>query len=436
MKKVFFTLTVLISLNINSQSVEFQEYDLDNGLHVILHQDNNAPVVVTSVMYHVGAKDEDPDKTGFAHFFEHLLFEGTKNIENGYSGWNNIINSNGGTFNANTSSDRTYYYEIFPSNKLEIGLWLESERMLHPVVSQKGIDTQNEVVKEEKRLSENQPYGKLLEVVVENLFKVHPYKGTVIGKMEHLDNASEEDYKKFNKKFHVPNNAVLVVAGDIDYDETINLVKKYFDDIPRGEDVERNFPVEEPIKESERVKAYDENIQIPAYVLAYRTPAQNERDSWVLNMISTYLSDGESSKLYKKIVDEKKMALTIQAISLAQEDYGVYIVFNLPQGDKSFDEMNREIDDEIKKIQENLISERDFEKIQNKLESQFVNSNSSFEGIASSLATYYMLYDDINLINNQIEIYKSITREEIREVARKYLNANQRIEIEYLPKKK
>ena len=153
-------------------------------------------------------------------------------------------------------------------------------------------------------------------------------------------------------------------------------------------------------------------------------------------MISTYLSDGESSKLYKKIVDEKKMALTIQAISLAQEDYGVYIVFNLPQGDKSFDEMNREIDEEIKKIQENLISERDFEKIQNKLESQFVNSNSSFEGIASSLATYYMLYDDVNLINNQIEIYKSITREEIREVARKYLNANQRIEIEYLPKKK
>ena len=194
-------------------------------------------------MYHVGAKDEDPDKTGFAHFFEHLLFEGTKNIKRGYSGWNNIINSNGGTFNANTSSDRTYYYEIFPSNKLEIGLWLESERMLHPVVSQKGIDTQNEVVKEEKRLSENQPYGKLLEVVVENLFKVHPYKGTVIGKMEHLDNASEEDYKKFNKKFHVPNNAVLVVAGDIDYDETINLVKKYFDDIPRGEDVERNFPL-------------------------------------------------------------------------------------------------------------------------------------------------------------------------------------------------
>ncbi len=213
MKKVLFTLITLICFNLNSQSVNFQEFDLDNGLHVILHKDNSAPVVVTSVMYHIGAKDEDPDKTGFAHFFEHLLFEGTKNIERGQ--WDIIVNSNGGRYNANTSPDRTYYYEVFPSNKLEIALWLESERMLHPKVSQLGIETQNEVVKEEKRLSENQPYGKLREVISENLFKVHPYKGTVIGKMEHLDSATEEDYKNFNKKYHIPNNAVLVVAGGI-----------------------------------------------------------------------------------------------------------------------------------------------------------------------------------------------------------------------------
>jgi predicted Zn-dependent peptidase len=388
------------------------------------------------MMYHVGAKDEDEDKTGFAHFFEHLLFEGTKNIDGGYGGWNQIINSNGGTFNANTTADRTYYYEIFPSNKLEIGLWLESERMLHPVVSQKGINTQNEVVKEEKRRAENQPYGKLIEVVSENLFEVHPYKGTVIGKMEHLDAATEEDYKKFNKKFHVPNNAVLVVAGDIEVDKTLELVKKYFGEIPKGKEVERSFPKEKPITESKRVKSYDKNIQIPAYVLAYRTPPQNDRDSWVLNMISTYLSDGESSKLYKKIVDEKKMALAVQAINLSQEDYGIYIVFNIPMGEKTFDEMNKEIDEEIYKIQNELISERDFEKIRNKIESQFVSSNSSFEGIASSLATYHMLYDDVNLINDQIDIYMSITREEMRDVANKYLNTNQRIEVEYLPNEK
>lgn len=427
---------MLFAINLSSQSIDFELYKLDNGLDVILHQDNSAPIVVTSMMYHVGAKDEDEDKTGFAHFFEHLLFEGTKNIDGGYGGWNQIINSNGGTFNANTTADRTYYYEIFPSNKLEIGLWLESERMLHPVVSQKGINTQNEVVKEEKRRAENQPYGKLIEVVSENLFEVHPYKGTVIGKMEHLDAATEEDYKKFNKKFHVPNNAVLVVAGDIEVDKTLELVKKYFGEIPKGKEVERSFPKEKPITESKRVKSYDKNIQIPAYVLAYRTPPQNDRDSWVLNMISTYLSDGESSKLYKKIVDEKKKALAVQAINLSQEDYGIYIVFNIPMGEKTFDEMNKEIDEEIYKIQNELISERDFEKIRNKIESQFVSSNSSFEGIASSLATYHMLYDDVNLINDQIDIYMSITREEMRDVANKYLNTNQRIEVEYLPNEK
>ena len=308
------TLLLIIFYQLNSQSVDFQEFDLDNGLHVILHKDNSAPVVVTSVMYHIGAKDEDPDKTGFAHFFEHLLFEGTKNIERGQ--WDIIVNSNGGRYNANTSPDRTYYYEIFPSNKLEIALWLESERMLHPKVSQLGIETQNEVVKEEKRLSENQPYGKLREVISENLFKVHPYKGTVIGKMEHLDSATEEDYKSFNKKYHIPNNAVLVVAGDIEIDKTLSLIKKYFDEIPRGNEVIRNFEKEEPITETKRVQAFDENIQIPAYVYAYRTPAQNKRDSWVLNMISTYLSDGESSKLYKKIVDEKKMALQLKQLTL------------------------------------------------------------------------------------------------------------------------
>ena len=436
MKNLLYSILVLFAINLSSQSIDFELYKLDNGLDVILHQDNSAPIVVTSMMYHVGAKDEDEDKTGFAHFFEHLLFEGTKNIDGGYGGWNQIINSNGGTFNANTTADRTYYYEIFPSNKLEIGLWLESERMLHPVVSQKGINTQNEVVKEEKRRAENQPYGKLIEVVSENLFEVHPYKGTVIGKMEHLDAATEEDYKKFNKKFHVPNNAVLVVAGDIEVDKTLELVKKYFGEIPKGKELERSFPKEKPITESKRVKSYDKNIQIPAYVLAYRTPPQNDRDSWVLNMISTYLSDGESSKLYKKIVDEKKMALAVQAINLSQEDYGIYIVFNIPMGEKTFDEMNKEIDEEIYKIQNELISERDFEKIRNKIESQFVSSNASFEGIASSLATYHMLYDDVNLINDQIDIYMSITREEMRDVANKYLNTNQRIEVEYLPNEK
>ena len=437
MKKSILSLAsaVLFAFSANAQKVEFEEYDLSNGMHVILHQDSSAPVVVTSVMYHVGAKDEQPGRTGMAHFFEHLLFEGTKNIKKGE--WFKIVSSNGGRNNANTTDDRTYYYEIFPSNKLELGLWMESERLLHPIIGQDGVDTQNEVVKEEKRLRvDNQPYSKFLEYVKENMFKKHPYKGTTIGKMEDLDAATLEEFLAFNKKFYVPNNATLVVAGDIDKAATKKMIQDYFGPIPRGEEVVKNFPKEDPIKEAMTAKGYDPNIQIPAIMAAYRTPSMKTRDSRVLDMISSYLSTGRSSVLYKKLVDEKKMALQAGAINNSQEDYGTYILFGLPQGDTKLADLIAEIDEEIEKIQNELISEKDFQKLQNQFENNFVNSNSSVEGIANSLARYNVLYGDTNLINTEIDIYRSITREEIRKVAKKYLNPNQRLVLEYLPKKK
>ena len=416
----------------SAQSVSFEEYDLSNGLHVILHQDNTAPVVTTSVMYHVGAKDEQPDRTGFAHFFEHLLFEGTKNIENG--AWFSIVTENGGSNNANTTDDRTYYYEVFPSNNLELGLWMESERMLHPIIEQDGVDTQNEVVKEEKRLRvDNQPYGKFLENVKKHLFSKHPYRWTTIGEMEHLDSATLDEFLAFNKKFYVPNNAVLVVAGDIDMNKTKELVQNYFGIIPRGKDIERVSIKEDPIQEALKAEAFDSNIQIPAIITAYRTPSFKSRESRVLDMISTYLSDGPSSKLYKRLVDEKKMALQSGAINIAQEDYGMYVIFGLPQGDFKLTDLITEMDDEIATLKEKLISQRDYQKLLNKFENGFVSSNASVEGIANSLARYYMLFGDTNLINSEIDIYRSITREEIREVANKYLNTNQRLVLEYLP---
>ena len=416
----------------SAQSVSFEEYDLSNGLHVILHQDNTAPVVTTSIMYHVGAKDEQPDRTGFAHFFEHLLFEGTKNIENG--AWFSIVTENGGSNNANTTDDRTYYYEVFPSNNLELGLWMESERMLHPIIEQDGVDTQNEVVKEEKRLRvDNQPYGKFLENVKKHLFSKHPYRWTTIGEMEHLDSATLDEFLGFNKKFYVPNNAVLVVAGDIDMDKTKEMVQNYFGTIPRGKDIERVSIKEDPIQEALKAEAFDSNIQIPAIITAYRTPSFKSRESRVLDMISTYLSDGPSSKLYKRLVDEKKMALQSGAINIAQEDYGMYVIFGLPQGDFKLTDLITEMDDEIATLKEKLISQRDYQKLLNKFENGFVSSNASVEGIANSLARYYMLFGDTNLINSEIDIYRSITREEIREVANKYLNTNQRLVLEYLP---
>jgi len=436
MKKNLFSLATLFlaGITMHAQEVKFEEYDLDNGMHVILHQDNSAPVVTTSVMYHVGAKDENPERTGMAHFFEHLLFEGTQNIPRGE--WFTIVSSNGGSNNANTTDDRTYYYEIFPSNSLELGLWMESERLLHPIINQIGVDTQNEVVKEEKRLRvDNQPYGNLLAEVKQYMFKKHPYKGTTIGKMEHLDAASLEEFQAFNKKFYVPNNAVLVVAGDIDVAKTKKMIKEYFGPIPRGEDIVRNFPKEDPITETIRAKAYDTNIQIPAVIAAYRTPSFKERDAYVLDMISSYLSDGKSSVLYKKLVDDKKMALQVAAVNLSQEDYGTYALFALPLGDVTLEQLVAEMDEEVVKIQQELITEKDHQKLLNKFENNFVNANSSVSGVANSLARYYMLYGDVNLINNEIEIYKSITREEMQAVAKKYLNPNQRLILDYLPQK-
>ncbi len=428
-----FTLLALLILSATTaQKVSYEEYDLDNGLHVILHQDNNAPVVTTSVMYHVGAKDENPEKTGFAHFFEHLLFEGTKNIERGE--WFKIVSSNGGQNNANTTQDRTYYYEVFPSNNLELGLWLESERLMHPIINKIGVDTQSEVVQEERRLSyDNAPYGRWREQMFISLFKKHPYRWQTIGSLEHLASASLDDFKEFNKKYYVPNNAVLVVAGDIEIDKTKKMIQDYFGPIPKGTDIERKTFVEDPITTTIKTKYNDPNIQIPAILMGYRTPAQTDRDAYILDMVSTYLSDGKSSKLYKKLVDEKKKALQVFAFNGSQEDYGAYVVGALPVGETSLEDLKKEIDEEIAKLQSELISEKDYQKLQNKFENNFVNSNSSISGIANSLARYYMLYDDTSLINNEIDIYRSITREEITVVATKYLKPSQRVELDYLP---
>jgi predicted Zn-dependent peptidase len=434
MKKYSSLLMFMVGcLLLNAQKVSFEEYDLSNGLHVILHQDKTAPMVVTSVLYHVGAKNEEKERTGFAHFFEHLLFEGTKNIERGE--WFKLVTSNGGRNNAYTTDDFTYYYEVFPSNNLELGLWMESERMLHPVINEIGVETQNEVVKEEKRLRyDNSPYGNWIFEVRKHMFDKHPYKNIPIGKMEHLDAATLDEFIAFNKKYYIPNNAVLVVAGDFEMEATKKMVADYFEEIPRGVTVNFEKIEEKPITSPKTAEAFDVNIQIPALFTAYRIPEKTSRDSKVLDMISSYLSDGNSSKLYRKLVDEKKMSLQVAAFNMSMEDYGLYVILSLPLGETTLTSISKEIDEEVKKIQSDLISEKDFEKLLNKFESDFVDSNGSVEGIANSLAEYYAIYGDTELINSEIDIYRSITREEIREVANKYLNPNQRLTLNYLPK--
>ena len=418
-----------------AQSLIFEEYDLPNGLHVILHPNNAAPVVTIGVMYHVGAKDEDPTRTGFAHFFEHLLFEGSQNIARGK--WFDIVSANGGHNNAFTTQDKTYYYEVFPSNNLQLGLWMEAERMLHPVINEIGVSTQNSVVKEEKNQRiDNAPYGRIMyrSAINPYLFKKHPYSGTVIGEVEHLDAASLEEFIAFKKKFYNPNNAVLVVAGDFDTPTTKKWIEQYFATIPNmGNVIQRNKIEEVPISETIEVTEYDPNIQIPLKLYAYRTPAMTDKDSYTIDLLSNILTDGKSARLYKKMIDEHQTALQVLAFSDAQEDYGVYIMGALPMDGVSLETLAQEMDEEIERLQIELISEREYEKLQNQIEANFVAQNSNMEGIALSLADNYTFYKDTNLINKAIDHYRAITREDIREAARKYLDKNQRLDLNYLP---
>ncbi|NND88781.1 MAG: insulinase family protein, partial [Flavobacteriaceae bacterium] len=279
----------------------------------------------------------------------------------------------------------------------------------------------------------NQPYGQILFAISENLFDKHPYQYKNIGDMDDLDAATLEEFNAYFDKYYVPNNAVLVVTGDIDKENTKELVEKYFSEVPKGPEVTRTVIKEDPITTTRNATFYDPNIQIPAVIAAYRTPGYAERDAYVLDMVSTYLSGGKSSVLYKKLVDEQQQALAVQAVNLGQRDYGTYALFGIPLGDTSLETLVQEMDEEIEKLSNELISERDFQKLQNTFETNFVNSNSSMQGIASSLATYYLLYEDVSLINKEIDIYRSITREEIRDAVNKYLNPNQRVVLEYLP---
>ena len=418
-----------------AQKVAFTEYDLKNGLHVVLHQDKTAPVVAVSVMYHVGSKNETPDRTGFAHFFEHLLFEGSDNIKRGE--FMKIVSSNGGQNNANTTQDRTFYYELFPSNQLETGLWLESERMFHPVINEIGVKTQNEVVKEEKRMRvDNQPYGNFLSSVMLKLFTKHPYNWVPIGSMEHLDAATLQEFQAFNKKYYTPGNAVLVIAGDIDLAKTKTLVESYFGEIPSGPKVEHVNVQEEPITKEIIDTTYDNNIQIPAIVTAYRTPGMTSKESIALELASSVLSGGQSSRMYTKMVDTKKNALQVGSFNYALEDYGAYITYALPNGAFALDSLQADMDEEIKKLQTELISDVDFTKIRNQYENEYIGKNAKMLGVAENLANGYTFYNkNTNQINTDLEEVRKVTRADIQNVAKKYLNKNQRVVVYYLPKK-
>lgn len=486
MKIKFFAFTLLgiIPASYSQTKIDYVEYDLDNGIHVILHEEHATPIVAVSVLYHVGSKNENPERTGFAHFFEHLLFEGSTNIDRGE--YAKLVEQNGGTLNANTSQDRTYYFEILPSNQLELGLWLESERMLHAKVDETGIETQRKVVKEEKRQRvDNQPYGTFFQNIFSNAFSEHPYKWQPIGSMEHLDAAEEADYVNFYRTFYVPANATLSIAGDIDLAQTKEWIDKYFASIPKGEAINmfRDFEIlsdgdfnsKYGIAKSEmnetdfmnpkgkdakklvtkyanteiiipRTKVasdkldhvitdtiYD-NITLPALFMAYRLPEQTHEDYWALQMMSNILSEGSSSRINKSLVERKQISQFAGAFSYALEDAGLGIFYAGASGDSNLKDILAALDEEINLISTELVTELEFEKARNQFENDFVSSLADVAGIAENLADSHVYLGSAEAVNTALSSFLKVTREDILKVAKKYLTNDARVILYYLPK--
>jgi zinc protease len=412
--------------------IKFEEYTLDNGLHVILHQDHSTPIVSVSVMYHVGSKNETPDRTGFAHFFEHLMFEGTKNIARGE--YSEIVEKAGGTLNANTSNDRTYYYEILPSNQLELGLWLEAERMLHARVDSIGIATQkNVVIEEKKQRYDNRPYGDVLIQTMKRAYKKHPYQWTTIGDEEHIRAAKDLEFQEFYDMFYVPNNAVLVIAGDFDKAQAKKWVDKYYSTIPKGtKEIRRPEPNEPPLGGEIRDTIYDQ-IQLPAIIQAYRTPAYGSEDYYAVDLLAKMLSGGQSSRLHKKLVDEKQLALVVNLFPLPFEHPTVALTFALPNMGIDPQKLETAMNKEIEAVKSGNIDDREFQKLKNQVKSEYVNGSARLTGRANALARYYTYFKNTDLVNTEIDKFMAVTKEDIKAAANKYLVKDNRVVLYYLP---
>lgn len=413
--------------------IEFTEYNLANGMHVILHQDNSTPIVAVTISYHVGSKNENPERTGFAHFFEHLMFEGSEYIGRGQ--FDQIAMNAGAQLNANTSFDRTFYYLLLPSNQLELGLWMESERLLHLRIDSIGVETQRAVVKEERSQSyDNRPYGSIMEKTFSTAFTTHPYRWMPIGSAESINQATIDEFREFHSIYYVPNNATLSIAGDIDIEQTKVLVEKYFSTIPRGTREIYRPAIIEPAQTAEvRDTVYD-NIQLPAVIEAFHIPAMGTPDYYALSMLTTLLSDGESSRMTKSIVDKQQKALFVSAFPLALEDPGLFMIFGIANAGIDPLELEEAINTEIARTQREELTDREFKKLQNKMENDFVTANSTMAGIAENLSDYHMYFGDANLINNEIDRYMKVTKADIKRVANQYLTKENRVVLHYLPK--
>ena len=410
--------------------IKYDKFSLENGLRVIVHRDTATPIVAVNVIYNVGSRDESPDKTGFAHLFEHLMFGGSVNIPK----YDEPLQKVGGENNAFTNNDITNYYLTLPKQNIETAFWLESDRMLNLAFSPKSLDVQRNVVTEEfNQVFLNQPYGDAWLLLKPLAYKTHPYQWSTIGKeISHIENAQMEDVRSFYKKFYNPNNAILVVAGDVKTEDIKLLANKWFAPIPSGENIIRNIP-KEPKQTEERKSTAERDVPVNAIYKAYHMSDRLHPDYYACDLLSDVLSNGDSSRLFQKLVKQQKLFIEINAFLTGDFDEGLFVVTGKIMNGIDVNLAENAIKKELELICQEVIEESELNKVRNKVESSLIFSEVSILNKAMNLA-YYELLGDANLINQEIDKYNLVSTEQVQRVAQEILQDENCSTLYYLSK--
>jgi len=409
--------------------VDFTRTVLPNGLRVLVHEDHTTPLAAVNITYYVGSRDERDDKTGFAHLFEHLMFAGSKNVPD----FDDPLQRAGGENNAYTTNDYTTFYEIVPADNLEVALWLESDRMLALSISKKSLDVQRKVVVEEfKETCLNEPYGDCWHHLSEMMYLVHPYRWPVIGLTpEHIEGATLEDVRSFYRNWYTPTNAVLSIAGNIRTADALQLVEKWFADIPAGPSILHN-PSPEPPQTTAIRKEVRGNVPVPAVYLAFRTPARLDPDFYAIDLLSDILAQGHSSRLYRRLLKEKQVFSQIDAYITANIDPGLLVIEGRPAVGVTMDDAIAAIWEELELLKKEAVEERELKKIQHRFESTIVFSETSILNKAQNLG-FYEILDRAELMNEEVETYLAVTPADMHRAANGIFRPDNSATLVYLP---
>lgn len=420
-------------ISYNVPSLEFKEHTFENGLRLVMSRSDNIPMVSINTMFHIGSKDEEEGKSGLAHLFEHLMFEGSPNISKGK--FDEILNQNGGDSNAYTTWDNTSYYLTLPSSHLELGLWLDSDRLSGFAIGEESLEIQKDVVLEEKLLYvDNSPYGSVEEESSKRLFTYSGYRRPIIGSMDDLKKVTVGDLKDFFNRHYVPNNAVISIVGDIDYDKTIRLVEKYYGGIPSGNIIQRKKIAEKDIS-GEIIHEMQDNIQLEGKFIFYRVPEAGTKDFYALNILNGILSEGESSRFFMELEYKNELVSECESNLYAMEHEGIFCINALAMKGKSLKEIGNKIDDIIENIKNGNISDGEMTKVKNKIESYYNSKRQSIVSLSDKFSYFKTFFGDCSKINFEIIDFLSVTKEDVIRSASKYLNQNQRVVLNYYPKK-